>query len=237
MTKEEIITAAIHEAFRCGREYGESYQRMYDTMQQQLNAAKQGKPDHDLNIYDGFFGMMPKPNVKIDPESAINPDSDEVSFDTEAIPGQRIGDTPDEQIAMLTHQLCQQKQENVSLRAQLDEAWNKIGKLEHENKSLNEFLKKKDAIIAEQREELRLYIEKATVHVCSPTGESPHTTTFHEGDPVVISKAFFGENEGPDLRGTILSVLDDSCVVLITEADSIYDHVEFVIENELITKA
>lgn len=240
MTKEDIITAAIHEAFRCGKEAGEESQRMWRDMQDKIDAAKQGKPDHDLNIYDGIFGMQSNYSyrIKVDTESAINPDSDEVSFDTEALPGQRIGDTPDEQIAMLTHQLCLQKQENVSLRAQLDEAWNKIGKLEQENKSLNEFLKEKDAIIAEQRDELRLYIEKATVPDGSPTGESPHTsTTFHEGDKVVISRAFFDEKEGPDLHGTILSVLDDSCVVLIDEEDSIYDDVEFVITNELITKA
>lgn len=176
MTKEEIIAAAIHEAFRCGKEAGEESQRMWRDMQDKIDAAKQGKPDHDLHLYDGFFGMQSNYSyrIKVDPESALNPDSDEVSFDTEAIPGQRIGDTPDEQIAMLTHQLCQQKQEYVSMREQLDEALNKIGKWEHENKSLNESLKEKDAIIAEQREELRLYIEKATVPVGSPTGESPH---------------------------------------------------------------
>lgn len=241
MTKEDIITAAIHEAFRCGKEAGEESQRMWRDMQDKIDAAKQGKPDRDLHLYDGIFGMQSNHSyrIKVDPESAPNPDSlEEVSFDIEAHPGQRIGDTPDEQIAMLTHQLCLQKQENVSLRARLDERYRELRGWANDHTELIRLLKEKDATITELRDELRLYIEKATVPVGSPTGESPHTiTTFHVGDQVVISKAFFDEKEGPDLHGFILSLLGDSCVVLIDEEDSIYDDVEFVITNEFITKA
>ena len=215
MTKEGIITTAIHEAFLCGKEAGEAYQRQYDVMQKKVDDAKQGKPDFDPHMYDGIFASIPHPQVTIDPESALNPNSDEVTFNIQALPGQRIGDTPEETISILEHQYCLLKQENVSLRTKLEE----YQACNYANDGLRSQLANKDAIIADLRAQLKQ--QQPTVPGGSPLGKGEEfpCTDFSEGDHVVVSGTFFGDDvQSP--HGTILEARGDDAVVLITDGKS-----------------
>lgn len=178
MTKEDIITTAIHEAFLCGKEAGEAYERAYHIMQKKVEEAKQGKPDHDPHMYDGIFGMAPNYRVKIDPESALNPDSKDVTFQVQSLPGQRIGDTPEEKIACLEHQCCLLKQENLDLqrqceekdatitilRARIDEKYEEIRALDNDHTDLLRLLEEKNAAITELRSQLEEYKDCSQEH-------------------------------------------------------------------------
>lgn len=59
MSQEEIIAIAIREAFKCGKEEGEAYQRLYDSMQNKADNTEQERPgifcektqdDIDINL-------------------------------------------------------------------------------------------------------------------------------------------------------------------------------------------
>lgn len=223
MTKEDIITTAIHEAFLCGKEAGEAYQRLYNIMQKKVDDAKQGKPDFDPHVYDGIFASIPHTQVTIDPESALNPNSDEVIFNVQALPGHRIGDTPEEKISILEHQYCLLKQENVSLqehfRKEIADRDNIIGELESANAGLKSQLANKDVIIADLRAQLEQ--QQPTVHVGSPLGKGEEfpCTDFSEGDQVVVSGTFFGDDVQSQ-HATILEARGDDAVVLFTDGQN-----------------
>lgn len=71
-------------------------------------------------------------------------------------------------------------------------------------------------------------------------GESPSTEApsvgFKKGDQVLVSERHFDDEDLPPQHGVVTGVLDEGCIVLITEKESIYDDVEFFVSNEYITK-
>lgn len=155
MTKEDIITTAIHEVFLCGKEAGEAYQRQYDIMQKKIDAAKQGKPDFDLHMYDGIFSQFQK--VRINEESALNPDSDEVTIQVATVPGNRIGEEPNPSVSAL-------EKENNELHEIIDMERQELACQQGEIKDLNaertelyKILEEKDALITELRTKLEEY--------------------------------------------------------------------------------
>lgn len=254
MTKEDIITTAIHEAFLCGKEAGEAYERAYHIMQKKVEEAKQGKPDHDLHMYDGIFGMTPNYRVKIDPESALNPDSKEVTFQVQSLPGQRIGDTPEEKITMLEHQCCLLKQENLDLQRQCEEKDATITELrsqleEYKDCSQEHFRKEiaeRDKIIGEQDAELadlhrkydELYATVNPLAIIKPKGEAAPAEPSHysEYDQVLVSGSFFEDVDSHTYHATILSLMRGGARVLITEKDSDFENDEHYVPYEYITK-
>lgn len=147
MTKEDIITTAIHEVFLCGKEAGEAYQLQYDIMQKKIDAAKQGKPDFDLHMYDGIFSQFQK--VRINEESALNPDSDEVTIQVATVPGNRIGEDPNPSVSAL-------EKENNELHEIIDMERQELARQQGEIKDLNaertelyKVQEEKDALITE----------------------------------------------------------------------------------------
>ena len=73
MTKEEIISTAIREAFLCGKEAGEELQRQWENAQQKIDAAKQGPPNFETHKYDGVVNILPQVEiVEENPHSTIS---------------------------------------------------------------------------------------------------------------------------------------------------------------------
>ena len=85
MTKEDIITTAIHEAFLCGKEAGEAYERAYHIMQKKVEEAKKGKPDFDQHMYDGIFNMLQKVETGVEESQRTSSESYNIDMEREEL--------------------------------------------------------------------------------------------------------------------------------------------------------
>lgn len=128
MEQEEIIAIAIREAFKCGKEEGEAYQRMWSNMNEKIEKAKKGEPDKPIGMYDGFFSQLQGMQGNIDPAKP-GTESEEVTIPVQAVPGNRIGSEPNEQIAALEKEvnelgrICEEKDATITeLREELKHA-------------------------------------------------------------------------------------------------------------------
>lgn len=138
MEPEEIIAIAIREAFKCGKEEGEAYQRMWSNMNEKIEKAKKGEPDYPRDLYDGFLSQLQGMQVKVDPAKP-GTESEEVTFQVQSVPGNRIGSEPNEQIAALEKEvnelgrICEEKDAKITeLRTARDsERWFQLLKATH----------------------------------------------------------------------------------------------------------
>lgn len=130
MEQEEIIAIAIREAFKCGKEEGEAYQRMWSNMNEKIEKAKKGEPDYPRGLYDGFFSQLK--NFRADVDLAKpGTESETVAFKVESLAGNPI------RIAKTYGEL---KAELIGAKDEIE----KLGKI----------LEEKDATITELRAEL-----------------------------------------------------------------------------------
>lgn len=207
MTKEEIIAIAIREAFKCGREAGEHYQALLDNKQQQLEEACDGKPDHDLKQYDGFYSQL----------NNVAPDS--VLLENSSL--KAIIKVREEENKKLTEEnlklgrICEEKDATITdLRQELQANKDADTLLCDENRRLLESLTAKDAEIAK----LRLMVPEVKPMQIDETKEPTDCIKYSEGDKVIISGQHFAD---PSQRyiGKIVDVTRDFARVAIQGGD------------------
>lgn len=165
MEPEEIIAIAIREAFKCGKEEGEAYQRMWSNMNEKIEKAKKGEPDYPRGMYDGLLSQLQGMQVKVDPAEP-GTEREEVTFQVQAVPGNRIGSEPNEQIAAL-------EKEVYELGRICEEKDAKITDYHKEVDRLTAILKERDAEIAK----LRLMVPEvkpSEVYTEEPNKEAYH---------------------------------------------------------------
>lgn len=192
MEPEEIIAIAIREAFKCGKEEGEAYQRMWSNMNEKIEKAKKGEPDSPIGMYDGFFSQLQGMQVKVDTADP-GTESEEVLFSVQSVPGNRIGSEPNEQIAAL-------EKEVNELGRICEEKDAKITDYHKEVERLTAILEEKDTEIAK----LRLMVPEIKP---MQKDEHPDLYVFDECGKVVIGGMFF---QDPTTRyiGKVLAVRD-----------------------------
>lgn len=139
MDQEEIIAIAIREAFKCGKEEGEAYQRMWSNMNEKIEKAKKGEPDNPRGLYDGFFSQLQNFRASVAPAKP-GTESETVAFKVESLAGNPI------RIAKTYGEL---KAELIGAKDEIE----KLGKI----------LEEKDAKITELRQELQANKDADTI--------------------------------------------------------------------------
>lgn len=209
MTKEDIITTAIHEAFLCGKEAGEAYERAYHIMQKKVEEARHGKVDIDnMALYDGFLPQVELTKLKEENE--------------------KLGKILEEKDATITE-----------LRSQLEEYKDCSQEhFRKEIAERDNIISEQDAELADlhrQYDELYATVNPLAI---GPNRQAAPAEPSHysEGDQVLVSGSFFKDVDSHTYHATILEVKRGLALVLITEKDSDFENDEHYVPYEYITK-
>lgn len=209
MTKEDIITTAIHEAFLCGKEAGEAYERAYHIMQKKVEEAIQGKVDIDNMVrYDGFLPQVELTKLKEENEKLG-----------------KILEEKDATITELRSQLEEYKDcSQEHFRKEIAERDNIIGEQDAELADLH-------------RKYDELYATVNPLAIGPNRQAAPAEPSHYSvGDQVLIRGSFFVDEDSATYHATILEIKSGSALVLITDNDSIFEGDERYVPYEYITK-
>lgn len=224
MTKEEIIATAIHEAFLCGKESGEESNRMYHTMQQKIEDAKQGKSVIDnMAKHDGFLPHIVLAKLKEENEKLgkILEEKDATITELRA----QLDEYKDCNQEFFRKEIAERDNIIGEERAEMQDMGRRINNLVNENLELLGRYNKLELELAELRSQPE-----------SVVAEPSDCIHFSEGDQVLVSGKFFGDF-AVLFQGTILSVAKDYARVLITERDSDFEDDESNVPYEYLSKA